>query len=523
MKHDVYILSLVIASCLASSLCLGEPAGEKSEKPATNCSESVEYPSPVFFAKSGTDTVARVPFNRTLRQTGDAVLRAYGRVWTKPVPYGEHTMGPFSTTMKFPVPTVRVPTVFSITNTAKPPLRAADMVAYPLTGLPSQPKGIVLLGGNYWYAKWQEAVQWEKTQPVPLKTRKTFWRAIDIDKLPPLLPSQQGLMLLWGQGSWLESSLPGKPFPPSWKLLWMLDPKVSPLIYPGPTGKKEWIKRLEFGRCNVTPGQFRLGLSGMAKQKWAKPLVFPYRGKSAKIIANRRPWVVDKTGLPLVEQIAFSKGRSAFVNYLPWQYVLGRREVADATFVAMLEAMGASKYTPLDRTRYVAWIHMPDGRGPEKKARPVLSAVQLGLKRGEGVTHQPNVVHVIDLRGKNEAKQVKTLLAEIDQESKRDEKVRREYPSKATTSWIILGDDPALKQWEWLTSKEKDIDSFRGVAKKKRNDEVLQKGLRGLGVYWLADDSLPSTWSSQVELMQILTELGVRIKTTAVRQEGESS
>jgi hypothetical protein len=44
------------------------------------------------------------------------------------------------------------------------------------------------------------------------------------------------------------------------------------------------------------------------------------------------------------------------------------------------------------------------------------------------------------------------------------------------------------------------------------------KQLRRSGVYQIEDDTLPSTWESQVKLMQILTELGVPIKTTLVKE-----
>jgi hypothetical protein len=350
------------------------------------------------------------------------------------------------------------------------------------------------------------------------------------------------LMLLWGQGSWLANSLPDKPFPPSWKLLWMLDRRRYSSCYSHVNQTKDWAKRLEAGPYRVAPSQFRLGLSGMTKQKWGKPLVFPYRGKSVKIIANRRAWVVDKTGLPLVEQIGFGKGRSAFVNYLPWQYVLGRMEVADATFIARLEAMGKWKpkeatvpkpskdgtasvihFPPLDTSQYVLSCHQPGRRAPETKLRPVLAAADRGRKQGGGSASRPSVIQVIDVRGESTSGQVEQMLAGLQDEIKRLERIQKTFPSSATLSWIILGDDPALKQWEWLTSTEKLIDSFRGIPKKKRNDEVLQKGLRGLGVYWLEDDSLPSKWESQVKLMQLLTELGVLIKTTSVRQEGTSS
>jgi len=71
---------------------------------------------------------------------------------------------------------------------------------------------------------------------------------------------------------------------------------------------------------------------------------------------------------------------------------------------------------------------------------------------------------------------------------------------------VILGDDPILDAWKWL-----------------KLDRKKKKTRREGSIYWLPDDTLPSTWETQVKLMQLLTELGVMIKSTAVRQGGRSS
>jgi hypothetical protein len=501
MKRSILLLIVMSAAAFADG-----SANTEAKKEEGSWDRPPEYPQ-VHFVQGGQKTRLLVPFNRILRKTGDGVLRAYGRVWTKPVAYREHTMGRRITPMEFDIPDIRRPTVFSLTNTARKSETVGHVVAYPKAYL-KNPKTIRFATQSRWFYRWTQAIGWN--EPHALGFNK-----LDMDALSKSEPGTIAGLLVLDNADWprLYRMLPETQWTDRWNILLMPYPKLE---WVGNRPLQQ-IKRLRKELANsgpvvVSPGQFRAGLSEIAKQKWAKPLTFIYRVSSAKIIANRRPWVVDQEGLPLVEQIALGEGRSVFVNYLPWQYAVGHSETSDATFVAMLAAMAKNESAlpnPSQRPRYAFRTSLPSGETVEKTKRPVLSTVSFGLRLGESIAFYPYIT-ALDLRGKSAPDALKTTLARISKDATGPEKPSRFY--------VILGDDPALQAWPWLQQLRKNIARDNKTVDKQKNDLILLKQLRRSGVYWIDDDTLPSRWNSQVKLMQVLTELGVPIKTTLVTE-----
>lgn len=362
------------------------------------------------------------------------------------------------------VPTVRVPTVFTVLSTGDPRISLGELVAYP-TGKVHWDKKITLYsaGAPKWFDQWASAVG------LPVKKIE----------VKDLAQSDEQVVLIVGRGK------AGKSSEDLFKLIEKYK-KISVVVL-----EADWFGKtvsLKKG-LTVSPAQMADSLAEIGKQKWSRPLIFTSRAAPWPNICNRWTWIGGKDW-PLVEEIKHTrffpntqKEQSAqrfVLSYIPWYSQLGRREEADATFLAILR--NAAKQT----TRRWSMVEMlwPDRADVKAEIRPVVSAA---LNAWPMLSDIPSRVHVLDLRGKGSPP--RKLLKRLN----KLEKLKNNNVFHLLTPLLILGDDPLLDKWKWV-----------------KNDRKKMKSRRA-GVTWIPDDLLPPSKKQQLRLMQILTEKSIKL------------
>lgn len=460
-------------------------AGEAGDSPHT----------PVHFVRSGREIEIQQPltFNRPVKT---AVLRAFGRTWTEP--FAVETDG-MVLKMKVTAPRVRVPTVFSIAWPEPPYVSFAELAAYPDDNVDWDKKlTLYSCGTPAWFDQWAAA--------TGLPVKKVSNRELPSAKM--LMPEEEGgksLLILGAVAS-------GKGLPDVAELAANKNPNVLVL-------EADWFGG-HGGAVSVAPAQMSAGLSEIVKQQWPQMLKFTSHRKPWPGIANRWAWIVDDSGLPLVEEIrSFTPDeRKRFplvanepallldskpeadtiarlvASYLPWQQQLGRNEHADSLLLALLKAVaGASP-------RELAWspieILHPLPEEITREQRPVLWAMRTGRYWGRDHDQKPEYVSpvnvIVDLRGSEPA--VVSGLQEGAEALNPD----NNQPHRRL---IILGDDKLLDDWKWLK-----LDRHK-------------KRIGCSGVQWLPADELPPSKDDQIRMMLKLTELGVPLSTRLAQEK----
>ena len=492
---------LILATCLAWPMLSADVRAQSrpASQPAAGNATATRpaWPNvPVAFARSGKDRRVSLPerFNRPHEQ---AVLRAFGRAWTEPVPVGRNAAGEIE--IVFSVPAIRVPMVFNITPPDAPEFVFGQLVAYPDRDLAWDKKITLHYCGE---ASWFE--QWIAAAGLPVKPVAPAELAAA--RLAPAEEKGSSLLILaLAHGEEAGNREAPRSLPQDLPALARLadEKKTNVLVLDA-----HWFGDA-IGPTEVKPAQMHDGLAEIAKQHWPQAMVFPRHREPWGGIANRWAWIMDVAGLPLVEQIGlFSDSgieraqaggkeirpaQAVILSYLPWEAQLGRDESADAVLLALLES--AAKVQPKQIQGLPLTFIYPQtkpGSSLDPKQRPVLTAapsVEPVPQEGRNSDYDSPMCVVLDLRGPDSPERAAELSSQCKHSLERQPLVRL----------LILGDDKLLDEWEWLKLDHQ----------KKRVGRP--------GVQWLPDDELPPSKDSQVKLMLKLSELGVLL--TPPRQQ----
>ncbi len=180
----------------------------------------------------------------------------------------------------------------------------------------------------------------------------------------------------------------------------------------------------------------------------------------------------------MVEQIGSLQTEHKIVlSYLPWIQQLGRNDVDDDLLEAVIRATADPKCEPITLRR-ILLLHPQQIDGDDEKTakeRPVLTAA---LKIKTPVTGHELVV--VDVRGPDAPPH--DLLQTL---KLRESAIDTNHPL------LILGDDPILEQWLWLS---------RHIGKPRSEPS---------GVIWLKDDTLGPGTAEQIRIMLALSQNGV--------------
>ena len=484
MQFRISDFGFWIAACLAMLCVTASALGQSqtttlSAGPTTKPDHGKIYPLPITFGRSG--KTVEVELSPASVAFGTIVLRAYGRAWTEP-----------SKDPKFKVPAVRVPTVFSITPADQPGSVLGELVAYPDRDVEWDKKiTLYALGAPPWFNQWSAATG------LPVKQIKPADLASA--KLAPPDEKAKSLLIL-GQDS------AGKDLPDVAKLAKAKDANVLVL-------DARW-----FGDAapsvNIEPKHMQVGLAEVAKQHWPAPLKFASHRQPWPGIANRWAWIVDDDGLPLVENVWLLTDKPTHptvLSYVPWQFQLGRSEVADSMLSSILSAVASAKPPPSSYhavsicgyhgVAITAWPEDLRWKGgetltrpgqtpkrPFKESRPVVSAI---LNDPPITDAGPLSISVLDLRGDQA----------LTQETRQS--IEKTLMPDGWSSLLILGDDKMLDEWKWLKL------------------DRAKKTINRPGVVWLSDDELPPPKSQQIKLMLKLTELGVPLAPPHEQEMGK--
>ncbi len=435
---------------------------------------------PITFARSGQQAeilLRPLPGGRKIEKA--VVLFAFGRSWSDPTDVIQ-TSAITKTTIT--VPPVRVPTVFAVRD-LKTKFTVGELVAYPDSDTEWHKKlTLYSCGTPAWFNQWATA--------IGLPVKQVARRELPSAKLAPDKEDGKSLLIL-GRATAAEE------FSELWKQV-----KANPR--PVLVLDAEWFGQ-SAGPVSVAPAQMLGVLAEMAKQQWAQSLKFNSHRRPWDGIANRWAWIVDESGLPLVEQIR-GLGWREVCSYLSWPDVLGRSEQADELLLAILkeaaslEAISPRKIRPpqsalADAARFEPLeVNMlyPARKDVSPVDRPVLSSA---LPSVVFSVSEPSILFVLDLRGKVQ------LPADVldrcrGMESRHNPNGERKLRIEATDPdpWrglLILGDDKILDEWQWLKL------------------DRAKKTINRPGVIWLSDDELPPSKDNQIRLMLKLTELDV--------------
>jgi hypothetical protein len=252
----------------------------------------------------------------------------------------------------------------------------------------------------------------------------------------------------------------------------------------------DWSEQRDRGSrtTSIAPAQIQGNLAIIGWQSWPQPLEFSARRWPCPCIVNRWAWIIDTEGIPLVEQLAvydepMTVGRSVVVSYTPWQQQLGRNADADATLLALLSA--AAKTSLPTKWRRIE-IVCPKRDVLSDRNRPILTAAVKATAFADVSSDNP--LHVFDLRDPLQSTQ-----EAIDEEISLEEQIEaiEKRSGIKDDKLLILGDDKLLDEWKWLKL------------------DRAKKTIGRPGVVWLSDDDLPPSYKSRIQLMLILTKLGV--------------
>jgi len=451
----VIVPRMLLAAMPMIAVAQSQPAHTPLDSAAAQTTQAFRPQVRTTFARSASKAGVMIgPINLPSMELD---LRAYGRVWATRMALREKDVF----TAEFDVPVVRVPTVFSVTPALLPNTELARIVAYPDRDIAWDKKIILYsLDAPPWF------IQWAAATGLPVKQVGLF------DK--PVAESERDTdtkaLILVGR------STAGKDLTDVARLV--ENTRINVLVL-----EADWLGDAA-GPVEVGGGQMRgdlLVITG--KQTWAGGLEFRSHRQPCGTIANRWAWIADRDGLPLVEAIAAGTAppeaaRSVVLSYLSWAEQLGRREEADELLRATLVA--AAEASVLD----VAWrslnfVH-PKRDKIDYKDRPVLAAAASTV-RLIIFKDLPWLVHVVDVRGTDR----------LPEGLREELKALESRVGADAESWLILGDDPMLDEWEWLKL------------------DRAKKTIHRPGVVWLSDDELPPSKENQIRLMLTLTELGV--------------
>jgi hypothetical protein len=406
------------------------------------------------FGRAGKTMSVRVrPFKGFDSNT--VVLRAFGRVWTKPLAIRTVKR---KVSANVALPAVRVPTLFGVTP-PDDPRQVGQIIVYPDTNVRWDTKRVVHAAGTpVWFDQWVLAIGLQVVYPTDAGFKDGWGRSKD----------KRHVLVLGGRCA-------GKEFVDALAVAKKHEMNILVLDANWFGGKS--------GKVAIRPRQMACELAVIRKQKWPEPMLFRSGRLPWSPIANRWAWIGSKDDLPLVEEIANqASSQKVVVSYVPWAEQLGRCEAADRTLLDILSAATepARKLAPR-----MGDVLYPSQKVLEetKEQRPVLTAASKAWARAF-IEDIPSRIPVIDLRGGT------SPLLEF-----RKTLERLENRNDDGAGPLILGDDPLLDNWKWVK-----IDRKKRVSKR-------------VGVLWLPDDTLPPSKNTQIRLMLILTELGIPLKT----------
>ena len=485
MPYSRVILLMGLVPLLLSAPAWAQslPVGTQPTVSSAPTTHPAGFYTPVIFSRCGQKAFIEISVKDP---TSAVVLRAFGRTWGSPEPKRTpHDPGP--TGAEITVPSVRVPTVFSVTPPERPERVLADLVAYPDKDVEWDNKiALYAAGPPLWFSQWAGA--------IGLPVKQLALEELPSAKLAPSGKDARSLLIL-------DRVTAGKQLPDAMKLA--KEKGVNVLVLDA-----QWFGE-QAGWGNVTPSQMLGGLAETAKQRWPQPLKFAFHRRPWPGIANRWAWIVDGQGLPLVEEIRTAPPEGLpllpggdpptrekapqlegtpriILSYIPWQEQLGRSENADASFSALLSAAAAtSRQCQWHPIRFVNG----DWSEPENYACPILLAVRSG-----GFWKRPDLPHakpeygepihlILDLRGQGKGPNTT--------ETNLSQSCRREIEGAPVVNLLILGDDRLLEEWKWLKL------------------DRAKKTINRPGVVWLSNDELPPSKDNQIRLMLKLTEFGV--------------
>ena len=406
---------------------------------------------PIVFTRSGQKATIAIGDKATSRTV---VVTAFGRPWGEPIAVKDHVV-------TFTAPPVRVPVVFQLA--ASPDMKTAlgEVVVYPDRPAVQWDKDVqlALFGESEWLLAWAEAVG------LPIKCYQSL-ESFDAERESA---SERDMLLIVGRKAAEKDPIALCRFAAA--------RKTNVLVL-----EADWFGKIDAPRngVRVSPTRIHGDLKEIARQTWPSPLRFAARRQPWPGIVNRWMWIADAEEIPLVERFGVVESpldamRPLVVSYLPWREQLGRREVADATFVAMLSAAAKTSFPHEWRTP--AFIY-PKQEKLSPWIRPILFAAAHARITSEVA---PSLLYVLDARGTGHP----------PQEAIEELQSLKDRIKPGVANLLILGDDPSLDGCEWLK-----LDREKKTAGRP-------------GVVWLAADELPSKNDNQIRIMSTLTELGV--------------
>lgn len=475
---SVAILAIML---LASTTQARSQPASTQPKPSTAPANGPHKPNncPIVFGRAGNKAVVEcVPIQKGVKHV---VLRAFGRNWTSPV-----VVDKFVATVE--VPSVRVPTVFSVVDPDDVDFILGELVAYPDRDVEWDKKiTLYSCGAPQWFDQWAAA--------TGLPVKGVVVADLASAKLSPADEKGKSLLILGRTAT-------GKDLLDVAKVA--NDKKVNILVLDA-----DWFGDAA-GLVNIAPAQMLAGLVEIAKQHWPQPLKFISHRRPWPGIANRWAWIVDEAGLPLVEEIRplspdelallpagdppthekapqFEEKPRMLLSYVSWRELLGRSESAEASLLAMISSAATAK--PRECHWHPIWFVNHIWPDPKNCDCPILLAVRSGgfWKRQDLPSAKPDydgpIYLILDLRGQQKGPATEGMSL--------SEYCRRGITGAPVVNLIILGDDKMLDEWEWL--------------KLDRAEKTINRP----GVVWLSDDELPPSKDNQIRLMLKLTELGV--------------
>ncbi len=383
------------------------------------------------------------------------VLRTFERCWTEPTAVLES-----ASTIQ--VPEVERPVVFSVTPVDEEHREIGQVVAYPGPTIRWERNPVLIhtIDPPAWFRQWAEATD---TQLHPTDRRQLHRR-----KRP--VKSEESELLVLGQKA--AGDEPADVF----KLADEANLNVLVL-------EAAWFGTAQRANITLTPANMDGPLGPLQTQQWHKPPRFTRCNEAWPGLTNRRAWV-RFDDLPMVEQVGpLQTEHRIILSYLPWLRQLGRNDVADNLLEAVIRATADPKCEPITLRR-ISLLHprqLDVDDDKTAKERPVLTAA---IKHGTPVMGHD--LAVIDVRGPDAPPYA--LLQTLK---------TREAAFDESHPLLILGDDPLLEQWLWLSRQNS----------KPRSEPS--------GVIWLKDDTLGPDTAEQIRLMLALSQNGVPLKELA--------
>jgi hypothetical protein len=476
----LFLMGLTPLMWTAAAWAQSRPTGTPPATAAAPASRPAAVETPrTWFGRSG--KTVTVEFAQARAPMDHAALLAFGRSWTDAVATRKQGVGFVA---DFKVPAVRVPTVFTVANPDQPNQWVGELVAYPDRDVEWDKKiTLYSCGAPEWFRQWASATGLPVNQVA----------VADLPAATLSAAEEKGVSLLI-----LGRPAAGKNVADVAKLAG--DKKINVVVL-----EAAWFGKAA-GPAAIAPAEMSGGLAEVERQHWPQPLKFSSHRRPWPGIANRRAWIADETGLPLVEELLLPPSRAVWawaadapvdqtwkpeaqigVSYVPWDQQLGRREQADELLQQIL--ISATKNVK-PRPWAGVLVYYPERES--KKLDAVLAAAPLA-PGAIGVANQPRV-WMIDLRGEN-----------LPQTESFDKSARflaglAGRPG-GRERLLILGDDKMLDEWEWLKL------------------DRAKKTINRPGVVWMQGDELPPSRDNQIRLMLKLTELGVPL---AAPEKGET-